>query len=111
MLATHRVVERDFIVERVFRAPPAAVFAAWTDPASLARWWGPATFTNHDVHMDARPGGSWRLVMRSPDGVDLPLFGAIVEVDAPNRLVMTARTDEQPREWHRSRRAERGGSR
>ena len=33
--------ELDLTLERIIRAPRAAVWDAWTDPASLASWWLP----------------------------------------------------------------------
>lgn len=53
---------------RVVAAPPEAVFAAFSDPARLAQWWGPEGFTNTIHEFDFRPGGRWRFTMRGPDG-------------------------------------------
>lgn len=53
-------------------ATPAAVFAALSDPARVARWWGPDGFTNTIHRFDFRPGGSWLLTMHGPDGNDYP---------------------------------------
>jgi uncharacterized protein YndB with AHSA1/START domain len=55
---------------RVFDAPRALVFSAWTDPAHLAQWWGPNGFTTTTSAFDFRPGGVWRFVMHGPDGRD-----------------------------------------
>jgi uncharacterized protein YndB with AHSA1/START domain len=81
--------EREVILTRVYDAPRALVFKAWTDPAHLARWWGPKMFTNPVCEVDARPGGKLRIVMRGPDGNDYPLRGVFQEVVAPERLVFT----------------------
>jgi uncharacterized protein YndB with AHSA1/START domain len=53
-------------------ASPAQVFAAMSDPARVARWWGPDGFTNTIDQFDFRPGGSWLLTMHGPDGKDYP---------------------------------------
>lgn len=53
-------------------ATPAQVFAAMSDPARVARWWGPDGFTNTMARFDFRPGGSWLLTMHGPDGTDYP---------------------------------------
>jgi uncharacterized protein YndB with AHSA1/START domain len=92
--------EREVIFTRVIKAPRGLVFKAWTDAALLAHWWGPYGFTNHEIKVDARPGGSYRIVMRSPEGVDYPLKGVILDIDPPERLVMTADPEEHPAEWH-----------
>jgi uncharacterized protein YndB with AHSA1/START domain len=65
------------------------VFRAWTEPAHLARWWGPQGFTNPVCEVDARVGGELRIVMRGPDGTDYPMRGVFREVVAPQRLVFT----------------------
>ncbi len=53
---------------RVFEAPRDRVWAAWTEPDTLRRWWGPETFTVPHCEIDLRPGGRWRTCMREPDG-------------------------------------------
>ena len=78
------------IITRIFDAPRALVFKAWTDPKHMARWWGPKGFTNPVCEVDARPGGVLRIVMRAPDGVEYPMSGVFREIVAPERLVFTA---------------------
>mgnify|MGYP001412079768 CR=1 FL=1 len=53
-------------------ATPAQVFAAMSDPARLARWWGPDGFTNTIHQFDFRNGGTWLLTMHGPDGKNYP---------------------------------------
>jgi len=53
-------------------APPAQVFAAMSDPARIARWWGPDGFKNTIHRFDFHPGGTWLLTMHGPDGKDYP---------------------------------------
>jgi uncharacterized protein YndB with AHSA1/START domain len=48
-------------------APPARVFAAWTDPALLARWLPPAGMTGRMLALEARPGGAFRMVLTHDD--------------------------------------------
>ena len=91
---------REFIISRAFEATPEQVFAAWTDPKLLAEWWGPHAFTNPVCDLDARPGGAYRVVMRSPEGVDYPLKGVFRQVVKPLRLVLTMDASEHPAEWH-----------
>jgi len=79
----------DLVITRVFRAPPALVFAAWTEPEHLARWSGPEGFTTPHHEMDLRPGGRYRACLRSPEGVDHWVQGAYREIEPSARLVMT----------------------
>jgi uncharacterized protein YndB with AHSA1/START domain len=78
----------DFITTRLFHAPRGVVFRAFTDPEILARWWGPAGFTNTFHSFDPRPGESWRFVMRGPDGSEYPMVNEFVEVVADERVVL-----------------------
>lgn len=57
---------------RLLAANPAEVFAAMSDPARVARWWGPAGFTNTIHQFEFQPGGRWLLTMHGPDGKSYP---------------------------------------
>jgi uncharacterized protein YndB with AHSA1/START domain len=81
--------ERELILNRIIDAPRDLVFRTWTDPAHLAKWWGPRDFTNPVCEIDPRPGGALRIVMRAPDGTDYPMAGVFREIVAPERLVFT----------------------
>lgn len=64
------------------------VFAAIAAPERLARWWGPAGFTNTFTACDFVPGGRWSLVMHGPDGTDYPNENVFLEIEAPRRVVI-----------------------
>ena len=83
------LAEREVTITRVFDAPRATVFRAWTDADRLARWWGPKGFTNSVCEIDARVGGAIRIHMRSPDGSVYPMKGEVREIVPPERLVFT----------------------
>jgi uncharacterized protein YndB with AHSA1/START domain len=80
---------RHIVFERLVDAPPALVFQCWTAPQHLARWWGPASFTNPVCEADPRVGGTWRIVMRALDGTEYPCKGEYLEIVPNLRLVMT----------------------
>ena len=61
---------RSIVGTRVFDAPRALVFSAFTDPKHLAQWWGPDGFTTTTSAFEFKPGGIWRFVMHGPDGRD-----------------------------------------
>jgi uncharacterized protein YndB with AHSA1/START domain len=61
---------RAIVGSREYDAPRALVYAAFTDPRHLARWWGPNGFKTTTLSFDMRPGGVWRFVMHGPDGRD-----------------------------------------
>ncbi len=54
---------REILQSRVFNAPRALVWRAWTEPDHVARWWGPDGFSTTNHEMDVRPGGTWRFIM------------------------------------------------
>jgi uncharacterized protein YndB with AHSA1/START domain len=84
----------ELVITRVFDAPPALVFKAWTEPERLAQWWGPKGFQATSRTVDARPGGAWRIGMRSPEGKDHWARGVYREVVDPERLVFTFAWEE-----------------
>ena len=91
MAARNNVVpeaaERELVITRTFDAPRELVFAAFTDPARLMRWWGPHGCTVISCEADPRPGGTWRIAMRSPKV--LPQFVHRHPIDAGTALVLS----------------------
>jgi uncharacterized protein YndB with AHSA1/START domain len=81
--------ERSIVVSRVYDAPRALVFKAWTDPELLRQWWGPTPFTNPVCETDPRVGGKWHIVMRAPDGTDYPCGGVYREIVEPELLAFS----------------------
>lgn len=68
--------------------PPEEIFAAFTDPARLAIWWGPAGFTNDFRVCDIKPGGDWNFDMIGPDGTRYHNESRFIEVAPPQRIVI-----------------------
>jgi uncharacterized protein YndB with AHSA1/START domain len=84
--------ERDLVVTRIFNGPPRIVFAAWTQPELLKRWWAPKSFglTFISCEADVRPGGAYRFVFGHPSSEQpMEFFGKYVEVMPCSRLVWT----------------------
>jgi uncharacterized protein YndB with AHSA1/START domain len=76
-------------LERLIAAPPERVFAFWTDPELLVKWWGPEGYDTPKKSLDLRPGGRWTTTMRNPDGKLLTVSGVYRAIDPPRRLVFT----------------------
>lgn len=75
-------------ITRILPAPPAEVFAAWTDPRSLAVWMCPGTVREAMAEVELRVGGRFRIVMKH-SGEDFVHTGEYLEVSPPHRLVFT----------------------
>lgn len=80
------VTDRSDTRSRLIHASAAEVFAAMSDPARVARWWGPAGFTNTIHRFDFHPGGCWVLTMHGPDGKGYPNESRFARI-APNELL------------------------
>ncbi|MEV6635837.1 SRPBCC domain-containing protein [Actinoplanes sp. NPDC051470] len=81
-------------VSREFRATPAALLRAHTDPDLFARWVGPDSLRTHIDHWDARTGGSYRY--RSVgDGGEWAFHGCFHEIQ-PGRIVQTFTYEGNP---------------
>lgn len=93
------VSDRDFVIARIFAAPRERVYKAWVDSRLMGQWWGPAFFTNPVSEVDPRPGGKYRLVMRSPEGQDYTCLGQFQSLVENVRLEMTIDCSEHPEEW------------
>jgi uncharacterized protein YndB with AHSA1/START domain len=54
---------------RRLNAPPAKVFAAWTEPEKIVRWFGRADARpdSFQADIDARPGGRFRVSFATAD--------------------------------------------
>jgi uncharacterized protein YndB with AHSA1/START domain len=87
--------DREIAMSRVFDAPRARVFDAWTKPDLIKRWLGAFNdWTMPVCEVDPRVGGAYRFVWRGPDGRDMGMGGIYREVARPERLVATERFDE-----------------
>ena len=100
MSETNQTLEKAFTITRIFDAPRAAIWNAWTDPDEAAAWWHPQGLETprESVDLDVRPGGSYRYTMVAPDGSTYPTGGVYREVVEPERLVFTWADPGDPQE-------------
>jgi uncharacterized protein YndB with AHSA1/START domain len=70
---------------KLIAATPSEAFAAMSDPTRVARWWGPAGFTNTIALFEFLPGGKWLLTMHGPDGKDYPNESRFTRIE-PDRV-------------------------
>ena len=83
-------------ITRVFDAPRELVWKAWTTPAMLVKWFGCAVFDTVDAHADVREGGSYRVVLRNPDGENIPIYGIYTAVQPIAHLAFTHLWEKAP---------------
>ena len=82
--------ELDLTISRVIRAPRAAVWAAWIDPESFARWWVPKPAVVRVAAWEPVPGGAFRTEVSEGGGEFGPqIDGCFVVVDELERIVFT----------------------
>lgn len=81
-----RVTARLMVITREIKAPVAALWQAWTEPASLQSWWGPEGFTCRTQRIDLRAGGDWVFDMIGPDGTVYPNHHRYLQMQ-PEKLI------------------------
>ncbi len=82
--------DTDLTISRALAASPDRVWAAWTTPEHLAKWWIPEPMDCKVVTLDVRPGGGLVTQMREPGGSFVPhLTACFLDVVPQRRLVWT----------------------
>ena len=94
---------------RVLDAPRRRVFEAWSQAESVSRFFTPAPLTTSSCDVDFRPGGALRVVMRTPDGLELPFDGRFEEVVPHERIVFSGKVHDDNEVWTELTFAERDG--
>ncbi|MCY1136551.1 SRPBCC family protein [Actinoplanes sp. Pm04-4] len=94
---THVEADPDLPIIRItreFRASPAKLLRAHTDPELFARWIGPDSLQTKIEHWDARTGGSFRYLSVRGDEV-YAFYGSFHSI-RPDRLVQTFTYEGDP---------------
>jgi uncharacterized protein YndB with AHSA1/START domain len=79
----------DLVLERIVDVPPELFWKAWTEPEHVKKWFTPVPWSTVECQIDLRPGGTFRTVMRSPEGQEFPNSGCYLEVVPGRKLVWT----------------------
>jgi len=92
--------DRELVLTRLIDAPRESVYRCWTEPALLEQWFAPAPLTTPGAELDVRVGGENFVVMKLPDGTEMPNRGVYLEVVPNEKLVWTDAYagDWQPKE-------------
>jgi len=83
---------------RVFDAPRELVFEAHTSAEHMSKWWGPRKYEVISAEYDFRPGGTWRIAHRGPEGDEHGFRGEFREIVPPERIVWTFEYEGAPGE-------------
>ncbi|SEE03496.1 Uncharacterized conserved protein YndB, AHSA1/START domain [Rhizobiales bacterium GAS188] len=81
--------QTEIVITRAFAAPRRVVWDAMTKPEYVRRWYGLRILKVSTCEIDLRVGGTWRFVLRAPDGSDHGFTGVYREIAAPDRIVYT----------------------
>jgi len=82
-------VKPSLTLKRRLNAKPERVYAAWTDPAQIVKWFGPDAGPVTQAQMDVRVGGRFHVTFFTEDGEEHNVGGAYREVVPNERLQFT----------------------
>ena len=77
----------NLVITKIIPASPERLFAAWTEPEQLKKWWGPESVTCIEAEVDLRVGGRYRIGNQFADGSVVWISGRFLMIDAPRKLV------------------------
>ena len=76
-------------IDRILKAPPAAIWKCWTTPELLMQWFCPRPWRVVQADMDLRVGGQANFIMQGPNGESFPNIGVYLAIEENRRLVFT----------------------
>jgi uncharacterized protein YndB with AHSA1/START domain len=82
-------VKPSLTLKRRLSAAPEKVYAAWTQPAQLVKWFGPDSGPVKSAKVDVRTGGRYEIEFRTEDGEDHHVSGTYLEVVPNEKLQFT----------------------
>lgn len=82
-------IKPSLTLKRRFNVAPEKVYAAWTEPAQIAKWFGPDAGAVTRAETDLRVGGRYTIVFHTEDGEEHYVSGAYREVVPNQRLQFT----------------------
>lgn len=92
---TASAAEQTLILSHLFKAPRETVFEAWTQAEVIAQWFGPEGFKVLKAISNPTVGGTYEIVIESPDGKTIKHYGEYVDVAAPQILTFTWVLEDQ----------------
>ena len=93
-MATRAEERTSLEIKRFINAPRERVYAAWTDPAELQRWFGPEEVRTIKIAADVRVGGKYRWDLVKQDGEEWACLGEYRELVPGRKIVFTWKWDD-----------------
>jgi uncharacterized protein YndB with AHSA1/START domain len=81
--------ELEIVTTRQFDAPLELVFEVLTKPEHVRHWFAPWMDQVTECSIDLRVGGSYHIVIETPDGTECTFRGTYLELEPPSRIVAT----------------------
>lgn len=91
--------DKEILIARSFKMPPAFVYAAYTQPDQLRKWWGGPAMKMITCDVDLRVGGGYRFVLLAPDGDKHGFRGKYRELEHGRWIVQTFVYEPFPQAW------------
>lgn len=88
-IATSVLIEPSLTLKRRLKAAPAEVYAAWTDPEKIVKWFGPDAGPVKQADFDVRVGGRYAVTFHTEDGEQHHVSGVYREIVPNEKLVFT----------------------
>ena len=76
-------------IRRFIKARRDRVYAAWTDPEQLKKWFGPENVKTRDLIADVREGGQFRWDCTDAEGKEVTISGEYRELQPGKKIVFT----------------------
>jgi len=76
-------------LKRRLNASPEKVYAAWTEPTQLTKWFGPEGGVVDRADLNVQPGGRYTIVFHTQDGEQHHVSGVYKEVVPNEKLAFT----------------------
>jgi len=90
--------EPSLFFQRLIPAEMERVFEAWTDPAMLAQWFGPAD-AECEVSQNAALVGEGMLIEMRINGGRYPIHATYLDIDSPYEISWLWSVDQHPQDW------------
>lgn len=88
-------IDREIVIGRLIDAPRSVVYAAWTDPDQIQKWFGPEGMAIETKEIDLKPGGVWRFDMVAPDGTRYTNRMVFLRMEAPALIEVEHGSDQE----------------